>query len=290
METPQNQVSKWHSAPPEGLLRARYRTLYLEPVPGSGERIAALVAVSAPDGINIKRIVPREALASLFGSGSAFIEQLLENTLAFYREHGTQVEDLPLLHGGMEWGPTREAATTLGLQGIFRQALSRCSAFGSIEEELQEDSEVNQAREGVYFAKRIRDAVLARNAQLGEYFNQEVPVIPQGVPVRFGFIKHRAFANFEVLRVYNRHNSVKAAQGRLWQLLKAKRHNAADQAWLVLGRPPVSSVEHSEQQLQDITRWVNELTQEAAGDGVTVKPVESIDEARDTVIELAAAA
>ena len=165
MDTVRRLIDQSLIAPPH--LVARYRAVFWEPLPGTGERIVALVTIE-PVGEPTVELLPGtypvikpERLRAIFGRkrGDAAAGVLKEcaEFMTMRQAHGVSLEDVSPLFAGFTVGPIL-SVRAYGMEQLLDAAVRTLSAFGSAED-LTVEVEAprsNQTRRTAEFLREVR--------------------------------------------------------------------------------------------------------------------------------------
>ncbi|MDR3572341.1 MAG: hypothetical protein P4L50_00630 [Anaerolineaceae bacterium] len=267
--------------------RARWSPIFFEPITGSGERITVGIILRDSQGYEVKRTIRDDILKSLYGSKKNHLLQMIETVLeSFQFQSDIEKPHLPIT--GFSIGLWREASSWQERYGVFRQAIYRSSSLASLEDLDIHDDDVGAQEATKQWASRVRDQVVQLRPPLASCFNQDVPLIFDGLPPRIGFLFLKKGANFETLRPNGLPASVRAARGKLYELVKIKNKGELERGALIMGTPHDEDLTYSEKVLKATARAVTELFHEAQEDGLELLTAHSVNEAADHVLRLAA--
>ena len=270
-----------------------WRSLQVEPIPTSGERITMGLIVKGDDQALIAaRLVPSSRLKKMYGT-----------------EMGGRIADaISICIGGAEKFYTRQSLAGIWsppLEGFYLGEL-KSSLAENIEDALLNASRYSSSiglamsMENVEapskpdrsapedWRKRIFNAVTVKRGELADFFEQSVTIRGYGLPMKFGFISGGYAAQFDA--VYGEKGIQQAlirAQSKLWQLDRLRDENRLFPlrvCELVLRAP-------SQENCNDggvFIEFVEELRYEASRRDLSVFATESAAEAAAHVIERAA--
>ncbi len=267
--------------------RARWAPIYLEPIAGSGERIAVAIVVSDEGGTEVVRTVRDEAIRSLFGAKRAHVSAMIEAALAHARRQ--EIPDgIRFPMSGFVLGDWNEASSRQERFGVLRQAVYRSCFLANIED-LEGDEEYLSPTESTkQWLTMVRKEVIQKRPELSSGFNHEIELIAGGVPPKIGFIFERRAANFDTLRPNSISSSMKSARAKLYELTKVKERGLLDVGRLILGAPRQDDITYGEKLLAAAARAQRELEHEAEADGLAVRHATTVDQAASEVLDLAA--
>ena len=269
-----------------------WRSLQVEPIPMSGERITIGVILKGDDQALIAaRLVPSSKLRKMYGTEMAegFADALslcIDRAEKFYARQPLASVWSPPLEGFFLGEQKSSLAENIddALLNASRYSSSIALAM-SLEGAGEPIKPERSAPED--WRKSIFAAVTGRNGELAEYFEQSVTIRGYGLPMKFGFISGKYAAQFDAVSGEKGiQQALVRAQSKLWQLDRLRDENSLfppEICELVL-RVPVQSDDCSEA----LTDLVNELRYEASRRELSVFATDSAVEAADRVIYQAA--
>lgn len=272
---------------------AKWIPLYWEPVKGTGERLMAGV-IAQFDGDWIKeKIIRDEILDSLYGKQSAnpkiLINQGLSTALDLISNVGFEfaIQHSPEILG-LYLGKYRETEA-LSTKDLMRQAALLYSSLANLDsfEVLEESDTPSQEDTNKRFATEVKELVTARRLDLREYFNKAGNLTNDGLPVRFGFLSHRAVFHFSVINSIRQSNGVRDARARLWELSNAQQYASIPFAGLITGVSSFDDPSLGVKQKNQLEKNIKEIEKEADKWNMRFLPVNSSSQAADCVIKFA---
>jgi hypothetical protein len=183
MELLQSAISQGPAAVGAPPFVARYRPVMWEPVPGTGERLVALVAVQAHESTE-QAVAPgtyniisdqrlRQLLGRQRGAGAAGILKQSAEFMTQRQQAGLPLEDLRPLFRGFEIGPVM-VARAYSVQQLLDAAVRSVSAFGSADEMIEEEEARQSPRHMVRtaeFLTQLRRIFTANSKDLSSRFD-----------------------------------------------------------------------------------------------------------------------
>lgn len=174
---------------------AEWRTVYFEPIPQSGERIAILIIIRDLSGrIEIFDALHPTVIDSLYGakasSFNGYIKLIKSNIL---NNNGESTLDGVSIG---EW----HVSQSENIQGIVRQALYKTASLGSVALKglfEQEDSNIENEQVDNRWSRRIKNAVIEIDPSYEKSFDLKIPV-GRDVKILCGFHTSRYSAKFNV--------------------------------------------------------------------------------------------
>jgi len=283
-------------------VKAKWIPLYIEPVVGSGERIAIGIAVANQNGYLTVPVAALERLQCLYGkenetlmfAAKAAIESF-ERALSKEGDHALETWQAPF--EGVIKGATRIGAGN-SLEEIARSGLMLCS---SLVEKLAEAEEIEESRTAVSMSRLeflIKEKVLAKRQSLEISFNRPFKYATSGRATRIGFVGQRLVANFGLLAPFHLSQLFKDAKAKLWDLAQIKEDiqrpefNLSTQLnnfELLINRVREDDPQYSDKQIESVQEAYNELEFEADRKEIRCRPLRSPDEIANHIVELEAA-
>ena len=275
------------SVPSLPAYRARWAPIYLEPIAGSGERIAVAIVVSDERGTEVVRTVRDEALRSIFGAKRAHVSAMIEAALAHARQlKAKDATRFPMT--GFFVGDWNEASSRQERFGVLRQAVYRSCFLANIEDLDADEEDLTPTESTKQWLTMVRKEVIEKRPDLSNGFNREIKLISDGIPPRIGFLFQRRAANFDTLRPNSLSNSMRSARAKLYELMKVKEKGLLDVGRLILGAPRQDDITYGEKLLAAAARAQRELEHEANSDQLEVRHATTVDQAALEVLDLAA--
>lgn len=272
---------------------SRYAVIGLEPVAGSSERLHVGALVEYEGNVVAKTLIRGEVLRCMYGTAGDGLAQMIETTVNILGkigiEHGwdAAISSIPLANFSLSEPRSSYASSESDLLRqivLMHFSLSVLADEGgnSPEEQPTPEREVN-----LQWTTRIRNAVQVARPDLSLYFNREATLVDGGVPVRFGFLSPRLAAHFGLIRPTGQAQGMKDARAKMWELSLARERNQSLCAALVFGVPQLEDVTLSDRQRSQIEANTGELHQEAQQRQVTLRTVQTVNDAVAAVLELA---
>jgi len=270
-----------------------WRSLQIEPIPMSGERITMGIILKGDDQALIAaRLIPSTRLKRMFGQemGGRIADALslcIEQAEKFYtRQSLTGVWSPPL--EGFYLGDLKSSLAE-DIEDALMNASKHCSSIGlAMALESAEGAAKPERSAPEDWRMRIFEAVTDRKGELAEFFEQSVTIRGYGLPMKFGFISDSYAAQFDAVNGEKGiQQALIRAQSKLWQLDRLRDESRLfplDVCELVL-RAPVQGNDNESGIFAD---FVEELQYEASRRDLSVFATDSAMEAASHVIERAA--
>lgn len=268
-----------------------WRSIHVEPVPFSGERISLATIVRGEDRQFLAaRTITELSIRGMFGQefGTHISDSLgicLSNAEQFFSTRPVERDWEPYLEG-FYLGDVKHS-----LANSFEEALmiaaSQSSSFNLAlhSEHLGEENEKAIKISPKAWRKGIFEAVTKKNKDLAGFFEQETPVRGAGVPIKFDFLSGPYAAQFEsVTDASGIQSALVRSQSKLWQLdrLRDQGNLFGNKVCELLLRKP-SSIHSAES--DSINAFTDELEYEASKRDISLFTTESLEEAALRVIQ-----
>ena len=274
--------------------RFSWRSLQLEPVPFSGERITVgIVGVGEKDGLIVLNLLPGSRLDKIYGQ--EFGKRIADAVSLCIRYAEKHYKVNPL---STPWSPPLEGFFLNDIQssvaanadeGLLHAAMD-CSSFSaSLEIDRLRARPKRRTSTPDSWRRRVFAAAIVEKAELTAYFGRSITMSGSGVPLKFGFLSSHYAAEFDVVGSVNRiQRSLSRVQSRLWQLERLRDEEnllfRPDVYELVLEKPAASD----EIERVAINEYVEKLRQEASRLDIGLYATESPEDAARHLIENAA--
>lgn len=202
-----------------------WRSLQLEPLPGSGERITVGTVVKGDDNAMLAaRLIPAAKMRGMYGIefGNRISDALklcLDKAEDYYSTRSLASNWRPALEGF--YLGELHASVAEGLDDALMMAAMHSSSFSvAIDlEKLASNSEKQEQSGPGQWRKNIFDAVVVSRSDLAGCFDQAIAIRGSGVPIKFGFVSEQYAAQFEAISdSKNVQSALVRAQSKLWQL------------------------------------------------------------------------
>jgi hypothetical protein len=158
----------------------KWTAVYLETVPNSLERLAAIVAVQGDDGqVEVIRVLSQSVISKLLGKNSKGIEIVLDTVILDIEKHlnHNSLETLQLGFSGFHLGGVRRSGAA-SMQGIISKAIGLTT---SLPTDLDEETQHQQ-----YFSTRLKEKLFTINPDFKQYIDQ--PYRLNNKTVKYGIV------------------------------------------------------------------------------------------------------
>lgn len=254
--------------------------IYLEPVPGSGERITIGVAAIGMDRKRqVRNVLPKSALTMMYGEHSTGLMAVVVQTLTSIQnqlDNNVAPANIQIPFGGIFLGDQRDGLSD-DISGIFDQAIRLTSSLGvTAFGEAKGISEVAQVF--AEWSRKVRESVLQKHAGWEERFEKNIKV--QGSKsARFSYLHHSYAANFGVIRP-RKAQDTRALKIKLFdlELLRRQHPITITDVEVLIGVPTDDRPDLTSRDVRNVNDNFEFIYQEGKARNVTVK---RFDTARD---------
>ncbi|MEE8059100.1 MAG: hypothetical protein V3T17_14875 [Pseudomonadales bacterium] len=252
-----------------------WRSIQVEPIPLSGERITlgalvkgsdqALIAAKLIHAPKLKNIYSQEFGARIADALTVCIRAAEE----FYNNKPLSSHWAPPLEGFFISKVFSSVAENIE-EGLLRAAM-HCSSFSvSLEAEKLLSVGKSDISAPESWRKKILEAVTIERANYAHYFDCKVSIRGSGVPLKFGFLSDNYAAQFDAIsEVKSIQQSLVRAQSKLWQLDRLRDEGTLfrpDVCELLLRIPSSDTAEEK----SAINEYIEELLYEASRRGLGI--------------------
>lgn len=288
--------------PRKNQVRAEWAAIYIEPVVGSGERLAIGVAVANTDGFLVAPVVALNRLSCLYGKEADALVYAAElavnhinNALASKGIEALHFWQAPM--EGISIGQIRMGAGS-SLEEIARTGLT---ASSSLVEKLADVDQLALPSEEFStnrLEQLIKERVVARMASLETAFTRRFQPNLNIRPATIGFVGHRIAANFGLLLPGRLSIQVKDAKAKLWDLAQVQEYvqnkefnlsSGLNRFELLMYRVKDDDPSYSERQIEEVQKAVNELEAEADRKEIRCRALTSHEAIADEILVAEAA-
>ncbi len=203
-----------------------WRSIQVEPIPHSGERITLGAIIQGEDNaLMVARLVPKTKLNSLFGKEfssriSEALNMAIKSSETFYSGNKLHDNWIPPLDGFFA-SVVRESVA-INIEKAVIDVARNCSCLSiPLENTATSKKPAPETFNPQTWRKEIYDQISIRSESFQQYFDKSIELSGSGgIPFRFGFISAKYAAHFDTVSVSKSHrqDSLVRAQSKLWQL------------------------------------------------------------------------
>jgi len=241
-----------------------WQTIYLEPIVGSGEKIA-IASVATGDDAQFKIIqsIRSELLECLYGAQSVNISGMIKWVIeSAYKELNSNknLSNWQAPFDGIICGK-RVRAFDENIDGILRQSIRLTSSLSTLALDADRESDDYQSKKYTeQWARSISEELNIINPSLHEFFNKKMRTSETNILTTYGFYTDNYTSNFGLLvptRISSSLNSLKAKLFDLESLRKSQLALIPKNIEIIIGTPSFSDPTLSD---KSITRMKNTLS------------------------------
>lgn len=223
---------------PNGGYSGRWRAIYLEPIPASGEQFAIGIAAFGQDqAFAVHRTMPSRTLRCLYGVEKWQVyESVVTHAIDAVSEqlsNGENFAALVSLFNNVTLGKEHRAVSS-DLAGIIKQGVQATSSFSSpdLVDQLPELEEMINYR----WANQVKNALREMDLELGKHIGKTYQLGQR--KVNYDFVYNRYVANFASIPMSNT-GDYKGARSKMMDLenLAFQSEQRAFNLELVVGLP-----------------------------------------------------
>jgi len=270
-----------------------WRSIQVEPVPFSGERITLGTLVKGSDQALIAaKLIPAPKLKKMYGQefGDRIADALalcIRSAEEFYGNKPLSSNWTPPLEG-FYIGEVNSSLAENIEEGLQRAAMY-CSSFSvSIEVTKLNTGNKSNISAPEFWRKNILKEVTIKRADFALCFGQSVSIRGSGVPMTFGFLSANYAAQFDAISdIKGIQQGLVRAQSKLWQLDRLRDEGTLfrpDFCELLLKTPPCPD---DTKEISSLNEFIEELQYEASRRDLSIYTTESPVEAAKHLIEKA---
>ena len=276
--------------PPLPQYKYFWKTVFIEPVAGSGERIAIGAVIKDEDGrVLVTKVAPASVIRKFLlpGVGATFIDAFDICSASLYRAYSkfpiSSSWDAPLEQFYL--GRERYTAADNVEEAVAIISSLSSILFSSGSEDGQA-VKTRVAKTSSNWRKRVAETVLMQNNLYKGCFNRTIRLGGKGIPLKFGFVSNDYAVQFE--RLSKSVSGLARAQGKLWQLAMLKESPTdliKPRCYELMLHNPDSGSDG----LDNAKDFVDELNWEAGKRQLSIRTVHSPEEAAQVILDNAAA-
>lgn len=283
-------------------VRGNWVPLYIEPMVGSGERIAIGVAVANSGNYLVVPVPALDRLSCIYGSENDALLfaarsalDSMKGVLAKSGPDGLSTWSSPF--DGIFKGSIRAGAGD-SLEEIARAALTLSS---SLVEKIADAEDLDEPRANISesrLEKLVKERVVASRPELEQGFGRPFQAHPNARAAKIGFVGQRIAANFSLLVPPNISYQVKIAKAKLWDLAQIQEYlhrrefdlsPDLNRFELLIHHVRDDDPQYSDRQIANVQEAVYELEAEADKKEIRCRPLRSADEIAEIIVEAEAA-
>lgn len=268
-----------------------WRSLQIEPIPLSGERITLGAVIKGGDHAFIAaKLVHAEKLKKMYGDqfGTGIADALnicIKSAENFYSNKPLSMDWEPPLEG-FHLGKINSSLAENIEEGLLRAAMY-CSSFNFFLDEITKASSHKKSELSApeSWRKNIYEVVARQRSDFIGFFDRSIAIRGSGVPIAFGFLSDTYAAQFDAVPDSSRiQQALVRAQSKLWQLDRLRDEATLFKPELCELLIQIPSQQLNKSEVQAFKNFVEELRYEASRRELNVYASESYVDAANHVI------
>jgi hypothetical protein len=275
-------------------IEGAWMPIFLEPIIGSGEKIAVAIACTADRNRKlVSKIIPDGTLRCMYGVYAEKVRALVELITVSISDHLSTEHSLsgwipPF--GGVQAGPVFPGQGD-DLHEIISQAAAMVSSLSRPHELLLAQGGAEAEGHEDRWEKQIESAVSAKAPALTQSFGMTQDLGKIHAKIRFSFMTATYAANFGLIVPTNLSSSFIRSKAKLMDLYILKNAQMLLKQGtieLILGTPHMDDRSLSNLLLRRVIETIEQMESHAAGEGVGIVRTESPEDAAAHILKMAA--
>lgn len=274
--------------------KGKWWPVFMEPIVGSGERIAVAIIAEGADGdIAWHQGISKRVMTALGKNTATGLTGLISTAIDHYlksRNSGLHFDEAPPPFSGFFVGAAN-ATHSKDISGILEQGIRSTSLFSSVKELRSQNTNQQNSR----FLNDIRDITLEVKPKLANFFHQTFRVSESARRTPIDFIGHNSAISFAKFpdSARNLGYYVGQAKIKLWNLnsFRAFDNKAKNDKYelIILNPENVILSSLTDHQRTILRESFNELTMAADAEDIRITQVADAPKASSRLIQLEAA-
>jgi len=249
--------------------RGSWQTIYLEPIIGSGEKIAiAVTAIGKDKQYKVIQAIRPELLDCLYGSQAekmqTMVDWIVDSANNEIKANNTLSKWSPPFDG-VTLGKEKIAADE-NIEGILRQAIRISASLCTLALDAEREEDEEQPRKySENWTRSIADEMRLISPHFASHFNKKIKVSDTDILTSYGFLTEKYVSNFGLLVPSRLSASLNAMKAKLFDLESLKKSQLLvkpDKYEMIIGMPSFDDPTLSNKavnRLQDTVKMVSEL-------------------------------
>ena len=285
-------------------LRARWTPIYLEPIPGSGERITVAIAILTDKERIVRSVIREDALRCFLGNAADKFQGLVDacvQSLSKYMAQGGELSTwLPPFEGVFPGNEGLVYATDM--TAALRMAIRESAFLAALPQREGAEDTSDSAQKDESGTDRWRSQVKSRLEQLAPnlvvHFGREIELPRTRRRRRIDYLGNRMVAQLgRIIPGRGIGHYIRSAKVSLWELedVRILRHDMKlfeipeENFELILYRPSDDDPAYDDKDIEKLHDAINELEEEGDRHNLRVRPVTNAQEAAQRIVEAEAA-
>ncbi len=281
---------------------ARYAPVFWEPVPGTGERIVALVSLEPHQGSSVALraathpILSAERLRSLLGrqrghAAHNVLQQAAE-FMTLRQQAGLPLEELEAPFHGFVIGP-RRVVRGYGVDQLLDAAVRSVSAFGTAGEMIEDEDETDEKPRHTIktsaFLAGLKRFVAGNDPDVRSRFERSLRPAPGLPELTVDYAYNKWLLQVTSLPSSKRQaiNSLRESQSKLYEIDMIRRHMSDNEiAPVLLVNSDVKLTQISAGAMNEANDMLDRLRKLAKVEGLELVESETVSDAADFILNL----
>lgn len=276
--------------PPLPKANGEYKTVFIEPIALSGERIAVCAIGRLSTGeYRVVQTIPSTTLVCMYGSQAKAIEGLIKTIIN--DASSWLSKELPLIEYEAPFSNTFCSDTfnlnAESVEQILKAAIHNTASLApaNFDEEEPESNESNRGTGGLAkrFVAKVKGSVIDLSPTLSKNFNVKI-----GGMHKYHFIGNGYAANLGAMNPASPYNSINETKRLLWDLTVVNQYDwTIEKQELIIYMPTDDNITYSKKQYKNAKDTLKRIEDEADKESIRLITTSSANEARDRLIAAA---
>lgn len=180
-------------------LKGKWLPIFIEPIVGSGERIAIAIAYSFSNGeLILKQVIRQDVIEGIYGgisSGFSGIVSSAIESISIKHLQISELQNIKVPFSGILFGPITECYAS-DENDLLVQAVSMTASLGTISFDTESEHVSDDGKGNERFITAIHNETLTINPGIIQNFNRKLSVGKGKIQTRYGFVNQKIAANF----------------------------------------------------------------------------------------------
>lgn len=268
-----------------------YKTVFIEPIALSGERIAACTIARLSSGeYKVMQTIPSATLICMYGAQAKAMEGLIRTVI---NDADTWLSNnYPLFDYQPPFSNTFSSETHSlnadNIEQLLKASIQNTASLAPLNFEEEEEPEIVEARRGSgglakRFVAKVKGSVIDLSPNLSKNFNVKI-----GGMHKYHFIGNGYAANLGAMNPAMPYNSVNEAKRLLWDLAVVDQYDwTIEKQELIIYMPEDDNITYSKKQYQNAKDTLARFEDEADQKSIRLITTSSSVIARDRLIKAA---
>lgn len=227
-------------------LKGKWIPIYLEPIMGSGERIAvAILYCIGNDEVKIRQVIRQEVIDGIYGSASENFTGIVSAVIEYLAEKMPRISmasEFKLPFGGILLGIQQDCYAS-DENDLLSQAVSLTASLGTISFESESEQVIDDGKGNERFVTAVHNETITINPGIIQNFNRRLSVGNGKILTRYGFVNGKIAVNFGTLSPAYIPQSANNVKAKILDLEALKIHceeETPESIEMIVWRPDVN--------------------------------------------------